>query len=79
MGLKRCKLSRKQQVRLLECFVLEVTARAAANTLGIQANTVALFYHKIRIVIAARLAEVQPEFGAFEVDESYPRLRGDKL
>ncbi|MDC7674503.1 IS1595 family transposase, partial [Asticcacaulis sp. LKC15W] len=43
MGLKRCKLSRKVQLRLLEFFVLEVTARSAADVLDLQANTVALF------------------------------------
>src|SRR3984885_16283911 len=71
MAIKRCKISRKMQLRLLECFVLETTARAAANTLGMQANTAALFYHKIRQVIAAKLAEIHPEYGVFECDESY--------
>ncbi|MGA7674496.1 MAG: IS1595 family transposase, partial [Rhizomicrobium sp.] len=28
MSIKRCKLGKKQQLRLLECFVLEVTARS---------------------------------------------------
>ncbi|HTW35502.1 MAG TPA: IS1595 family transposase, partial [Rhizomicrobium sp.] len=28
MGIKRCKLGKKQQLRLLECFVLGVTARS---------------------------------------------------
>ncbi|HTW32967.1 MAG TPA: IS1595 family transposase, partial [Rhizomicrobium sp.] len=31
MGIKRCKLGKKQQLRLLECFVLGVTARSAAD------------------------------------------------
>ena len=51
--------------------MLEVTARAAANTLDIQPNTAALFYQKIRRVIAAKLAEIYPEYGVFECDESY--------
>lgn len=38
-------------MRLLEFFVAEVTARSAADILGFQANTVALFYRKIREVI----------------------------
>lgn len=38
MQLSRCKLTKKLQLRLLEYFVLEVTARSAANLLGIQAN-----------------------------------------
>ena len=49
MGLKRCRLKDRDQRRLLEFFVLEVTARAAADLMGIQVNTAALFYRKIRI------------------------------
>jgi len=44
----RCKLSKKSQKKLLEFFVLEVTARSAADLLGIQPNTAILFYQKIR-------------------------------
>ena len=71
MGLKRCKLGTKQQLRLLECFVLEVTARSAADLLDIQVNTATLFYRKVRHLIAGKLAETFPEHGEFEVDESY--------
>ena len=71
MGIKRCKLGKKQQSRLLECFVLEVTARSAADLLGMQANTTMLFYRKVRHLIAGKLAETFPERGEFEVDESY--------
>ena len=52
MGIKRSKLGKKQQLRLLECFVMEVTARSAANVLGMQANTAMLFYRKLRHLIA---------------------------
>lgn len=71
MGIKRCKLGKRQQLRLLECFVLEVTARSAADLLGIQANTTMLFYRKVRHLIAGELAKTFPEQGEFEVDESY--------
>ena len=73
MKISRCKLSKKDQHRLLEFFVLQVTARSAADILGIQANTAALFYHKIRQVIWTRL-ELQAEEmlgGEIELDESY--------
>ena len=51
-------------MRLLEFFVLEMTAQSAADLLGIQANTAALFYHKIRQVVATRLAvEAEEMFG----------------
>ena len=73
MKISRCKLLKKDQRKLLEFFVLQVTARSAADMLGIQANTAALFYHKIRQVIWARLALQAEEIlgGEIELDESY--------
>jgi transposase len=71
MSIKRCRIRPKQQLRLIECFVLEVTARSAADVLGIQANTAMLFYRKLRRLIAGELARQFPEHGEFEVDESY--------
>ncbi|MEG0131015.1 MAG: IS1595 family transposase, partial [Acinetobacter sp.] len=43
MKISNCKLNRKVQVRLLEFFVLEVTARSAADLLDIHPNSAALF------------------------------------
>ena len=73
MGLNRCKLSTKQQSRLVEFFVLEVTARSAASVLGLQPNTAALYYRKLRQRIADQLALVEHEVfdGSIELDESY--------
>ncbi|MDO5652423.1 MAG: IS1595 family transposase, partial [Moraxella sp.] len=51
MKITHCKLSRKSQIKLLEFFVLEVTAKTAADLLDIQHNSAAVFYHKIRLVI----------------------------
>ena len=73
MKITHCKISKKEQSKLLEFFVLEVTARSAADLLGIQANTAALFYHKVRQVILVNL-ELQAEEifgGEIELDESY--------
>ena len=73
MGLNHCKLSHKVQSRLVEFFVLEATARSAASVLGLQPNTAALFYRKLRQRIADQLAQVEHEVfdGAVELDESY--------
>ena len=73
MKLSHCKLLRKQQLRLFEYFVLEVTARSAADMLEIQANTGILFYRKLREIIAYHLAQEAHEIfdGAVELDESY--------
>ena len=64
---------KRTQERLLEFFVLEVTARSAANILGIHPNSAALFYRKIRQVIAFYLAQEVAEVfnGEEEIDESY--------
>lgn len=66
-------LLRKVQLRLLEFFVLEVTARSAADILGIQPNSAALFCRKIREVIAYHLEQESHEIFdcVLELDESY--------
>ena len=73
MKLTYCKLSKNTQRKLLEYFVLEVTARSAADLLGIQPNSAALFYRKIRTIIAYHLElEADEVFeGHVELDESY--------
>ena len=72
MGLRRCKLGKKDQLRLLEFFVLEVTARSAADVLSLQANTTALFYRKLRELIAEQAAADEELLGGeIEADESY--------
>ena len=73
MHLSHCKLSKKLQVKLLEFFVLEVTARSAADLLGLQANTAILFYKKLREIIVHYLYQKENEVfdGSVELDESY--------
>lgn len=73
MNLTHCKLKKKEQLRLLEFFVLEVTARSAASMLGIQANTAILFYKKLRQIISYHtiLDAVEIFGGLPELDEHY--------
>ena len=72
MGVKRCKLREKTQRKLLEFFVLEVPARAAADLLGLQANTTTLSYRKLRVTIEEKLEHEASELaGEIELDESY--------
>jgi len=53
--------------------VLEVTARSAADVLGIQHNTAALFYKKVLQVITHHLQQKSSEMfeGDIELDERY--------
>ena len=73
MKISHCKFLRKQQLKLLEYFVLEVTARSVANLIGIQPNSAALFYRKLLEVITYHLEQKEHEVfdGAVELDESY--------
>ena len=73
MNISHCRLKRNIQLRLLEYFVLEVTARSAADLLNIHPNSAALFYRKIREIITSHLdLESQEIFDGFiELDESY--------
>ncbi|EOB55708.1 putative transposase, partial [Neisseria meningitidis 75689] len=72
MKITHCKLKKKVQKELLRFFVLEVTARSAADILGIHPNSAALLYRKIRTVINHHLALAADEVfeGSVEPDES---------
>ena len=71
MSLKHWPLSDKTQRKLLELFVLEMTARAAADLLGLQANTSGLFIPKIISSLRKNWSASPPEVAReTEVDES---------
>ena len=67
------QIKEKVQKELLHFFVLQVTARSAADSLGIQSNSAILFYRKIRMVISHYLVLVADEVfeGPVELDKSY--------
>ncbi len=71
MKLKRCRLTEKQQGRLLEFFVGEMTARTAADLVGVNKTTAAYFFTRLREIIAWQLNQASPLDGEVEVDESY--------
>ncbi|CKL13887.1 IS1016 transposase [Neisseria meningitidis] len=72
MKITHCKLKKKVQKELIHFFVLEVTARSAADILGIHPNSAVLFYRKIRTVINHHLVLAADEVfeGPVEPDES---------
>ena len=67
---RKSRLSGRQQNRLIEHFVAGVTARAAAELMGIQANTAITFFRRLRQLIASRLPSYELS-GEVEADESY--------
>lgn len=67
---RRSRLTGSQQQKLITLFVAETTARAAAEVVGVQANTAARFFMRLRQLIASK----QPSYelsGEVEADESY--------
>ena len=74
MDIKRSKLTKKQKLKLIEHFAAGTTARTTAGLVGVNKNTAALFFHKLRLLITKN-QEAEVSFqGEVEVDESYFRI-----
>jgi transposase len=71
MRLKHSKLTSIQTDRLCEHFVAGTPARTAAELVRVNKNTAALFYHRLREIIAAQIEDETPFQGEIEVDECY--------
>jgi transposase len=67
---RRSRLGPRQQGRLIELFVVGATARAAGEVVGVQANTAARFFMRLRQLIASKLPSYELD-GEVEADESY--------
>ena len=70
MYTRKSRLSPRKQNRLIEHFVAGTTARAASQIIGVQANTAAKFYMRLRQLIAGKLPSYEL-CGEVEADESY--------
>jgi transposase len=69
---RKSRLRSSLQQDLILQFVAGVPARVAAELTGVNRNTATLFFHKLRELIADKLAEEAPFLdGEVEVDESY--------
>ena len=69
---RRSRLPASIQAALITHFVAGVPARTAAELAGVNRHSATLFYHKLRELIAAKLATEAPfALGEIEVDESY--------
>lgn len=67
--MRKSRLSQYKQNKLIELFVAGVTARTAAQLVGVNKNTAAYYFHRLRLLIYHN----SPHLGMFdgEVDESY--------
>ncbi len=71
--MRKSRLSGVKQSKLIEHFVAGTTARTAADPVGVNRNTAAYYYHRLRVIISQHLEAETEEYlgGEIEVDESY--------
>ena len=71
--MRKSRLSKAKQDKLLEHFVAGTTARCASALVGVNFKTGSYYFQRLREVIAAQLEQESYEVfeGEIEVDESY--------
>ena len=71
--MRKSRLSRSKQHKLIEHFVAGTTARCASELVGVNRKTAAYYYHRLREIITEQLDNESTELfdGEIEVDESY--------
>tara|TARA_B100000508_G_scaffold127742_1_gene113037 strand:+ start:98 stop:748 length:651 start_codon:yes stop_codon:yes gene_type:complete len=69
--MRKSRLSRIKQDRLIEHFVAGTTARCAADLVSVNFKSAAYYFHRLREIIAVETQNRDVLSGEFEVDESY--------
>ncbi len=69
--MRKSRLSKPKQNRLMAYFVAGTTARCAAELVGVNRNTAAYYFHRLRIIISQKIDDQDIFEGEIEVDESY--------
>lgn len=69
--MRRSRLSRYKQQRLIELFVAGSTARTAASLVAVNAKTAVYYFHRLRELIHQFDESVEKFTGEIELDESY--------
>jgi len=69
--MRKSRLSKDKQVRLMEHFVAGTTARTAASLVGVNKSTAAYYYHRLRELVFRAVEDDSFLAGEIEVDESY--------
>ena len=69
--MRKSRLSLVKQDRLIEHFVAGTTSRVAAALVGVNKNTAAYYYLRLRELIWTATEDSTPFCGEVEVDESY--------
>ena len=69
--MRKSRLSKHAQKRLVEYFLVGATARSTADVVGVNKNTVAFFFHRLRLLIYNNYNEETDFSEEVELDESY--------
>ena len=69
--MRKSRLSKHKQERLIEHFVAGTTARTASSLVGVNKSTAAYYFHRLRLLIYKASEDSNPFTGEVEVDESY--------
>ncbi|HFC7456584.1 TPA: transposase, partial [Neisseria meningitidis] len=69
--MRKSRLSRYKQNKLIELFVTGVTARTAAELVGVNKSTAAYYFHRLRLLIYQNSPHLEMFDGEVEADESY--------
>ena len=71
--MRKSRLCTTKQSRLIEHFVAGTTARCAADLIGVNRNTAAYYFQRLREIIVDEIEQESHEYfaGEIEVDESY--------
>ena len=69
--MRKSRISKSKQMKLVEHFVAGATARTAGELVGVNKTTAAYYFHRLRELIYRAVADATPFAGEIEVDESY--------
>ena len=69
--MRKSRLSRHKQNKLIELFVAGVTARTASKLVNVNKNTAAYYFHRLRLLIYPTSLHLEMFEGEIEADESY--------
>ena len=71
--MRKSRISKVKQLKLVEHFVAGTTARCAASLIGVNIKTAAYYFQRLRLLIAQQTEQASSGVfsGEVEVDESY--------
>jgi transposase len=69
--MRKSRLSKYKQTRLIELFVAGATARTAASLVGVNKSTSSYYFHRLRELIYRNDDDAGLLAGEIEIDESY--------